>query len=78
MTSEERRVFVRRGAWMIVPGLLSGALTAGAAVATIQTQITHLQKEVDEVKENVRENSDVLIQHRVYEHDTIRPRVHGR
>lgn len=72
MTTDERREFVHRAAWMIVPGLLSGFLTAGAAVATIHTQIGYLQDRVEALDDVTADNRDLLTEHRVYEHETIR------
>jgi hypothetical protein len=65
--TEEQRIFVRRVAWAILPGVLSGLVTAGAAWGTITVQLDWLRDDVADIKreqrrqgEEIQENGEAI------------------
>lgn len=71
MGSDERRMFIHRAVWAIVPGIIAGSFTAGIAWATIKGEIRHVRDNVEELRDDVDHNTGQLIDHRVYEHEQI-------
>jgi len=44
--NDEKRRFVHRILWLIVPGIVSGMITGGIAYGTIQTTMTYMQRDI--------------------------------
>lgn len=74
MTSQERRIFVHRAAWLIIPGLISGSFTAGIAWATLTAELDSIHDRMERIEELVRENNNTIMEHRLFEHGSIRIR----
>jgi hypothetical protein len=58
--TEDHRLFARRAAWALLPGFLSGLVTAGVAWGTVTVQLDWLREDVSRIRSVQQEQSEEI------------------
>ena len=63
--NDERRQFMHRVMWLIVPGLISGLITGAVSYGIITTTIRYVQRDIIRIEKKVNEHGTEIVNLRI-------------